>query len=32
VWEKLMAGLQAGIAAEPDESKKQMAQGALSAR
>src|SRR6266850_154403 len=31
VWEKLMAGLQAGIAAEPDESKKQMAQGALSA-
>jgi long-chain acyl-CoA synthetase len=31
VWEKLMAGLQAGIAAEPDEAKKQMAQGALSA-
>src|SRR5438552_274993 len=30
VWEKLMAGLQAGIAAEPDESKRQMAQGALS--
>ena len=31
VWEKLMAGLQAGIAAEPDEAKRQMAQGALSA-
>jgi Long-chain acyl-CoA synthetases (AMP-forming) len=31
VWEKLMAGLQAGIAAEPDEPKRQMAQGALSA-
>src|SRR3981081_2116789 len=31
VWEKLMAGLQAGIAAEPDETKRQMAQGALSA-
>src|SRR5437879_424138 len=30
VWEKLMAGLQAGIAAEPDESKRHMAQGALS--
>jgi len=27
VEKKLMAGLQAGIAAEPDESKKQMAQG-----
>ncbi len=31
VWEKLMAGLQAGIAAEPDEAKRKMAQGALSA-
>src|SRR3984893_13670135 len=31
VWEKLRAGLQAGIAAEPDETKRQMAQGALSA-
>ncbi|HEX9363531.1 MAG TPA: AMP-dependent synthetase/ligase [Candidatus Dormibacteraeota bacterium] len=31
VWEKLMAGLQAGIAAEPDEAKRQMVQGALSA-
>lgn len=31
VWEKLMAGLRAGIAAEPDESKRTMAQGALSA-
>jgi len=31
VWEKLMAGLQAGIAAEPDETKRQMALGALSA-
>jgi long-chain acyl-CoA synthetase len=31
VWEKLMAGLSAGIAAEPDEGKRQMAQGALSA-
>jgi long-chain acyl-CoA synthetase len=31
VWEKLMAGLHAGIAAEPDETKRQMAQGALSA-
>ena len=31
VWEKLMAGLQAGIAAEPDEAKRQMAQGALAA-
>lgn len=31
VWEKLMAGLQAGVAAEPDEAKRQMAQGALSA-
>ncbi|MFI5281621.1 MAG: AMP-dependent synthetase/ligase [Candidatus Dormibacterales bacterium] len=31
VWEKLMAGLQAGIAAEPDEAKRQMAQGAVTA-
>jgi long-subunit acyl-CoA synthetase (AMP-forming) len=31
VWEKFMAGLQAGIAAEPDEAKRQMAQGALAA-
>ena len=31
VWEKLMAGIQAGISAEPDEAKRQMAQGALSA-
>ena len=31
VWEKLMAGLQAGIAAEPDETRRQMAQGAVSA-
>ena len=31
VWEKLMAGLSAGIAAEPDEAKRKMAQGALSA-
>jgi len=28
---QLMAGLQAGIAAEPDETKRQMAQGALAA-
>jgi long-chain acyl-CoA synthetase len=31
VWEKLMAGLKAGIAAEPDESKREMVNGALSA-
>jgi long-chain acyl-CoA synthetase len=31
VWEKFMAGLQAGIAAEPDEAKRKMAQAALSA-
>ena len=31
VWEKLMAGLRAGIAAEPDEAKRQMAQGAVEA-
>ncbi len=31
VWEKLMSGIQAGLAAEPDEAKRQMAQGALAA-
>jgi long-chain acyl-CoA synthetase len=31
VWEKLMAGISAGIGAEPDEAKRQMAQGALAA-
>src|SRR6202158_1309073 len=31
VWEKLMAGIQSGLAAEPDATKRQMAQGALSA-
>src|SRR5438874_7101911 len=31
VWEKLMAGIQAGVAAEPDEAKRQMAQGAIAA-
>src|SRR5260370_1479748 len=31
VWEKLMAGLQAGVAAEPREAKRPMAQGAMSA-
>ncbi|HMC53455.1 MAG TPA: AMP-binding protein, partial [Acidimicrobiales bacterium] len=31
VWEKLMAGLQAGIAAEPDEGKRKVVQGAVSA-
>ncbi|HET7465594.1 MAG TPA: long-chain fatty acid--CoA ligase [Candidatus Dormibacteraeota bacterium] len=31
VWEKLMAGIQAGLAAEPDETKRGMAQGAVSA-
>ncbi|GAC1471689.1 MAG: AMP-dependent synthetase/ligase [Candidatus Dormibacteraceae bacterium] len=31
VWEKLMAGIQSGLAAEPDETKRQMAQGALGA-
>jgi len=31
VWEKFMAGLQAGIAAEPEEAKRKMAQGALAA-
>jgi len=31
VWEKLMAGINAGIGAEPDETKRHMAQGALAA-
>jgi long-chain acyl-CoA synthetase len=31
VWEKLMAGINAGLAAEPDEKNRQMAQGALAA-
>ena len=31
VWEKLMAGINAGLGAEPDEAKRQMAQGALAA-
>ncbi|HVC75297.1 MAG TPA: long-chain fatty acid--CoA ligase [Candidatus Micrarchaeaceae archaeon] len=31
VWEKLMAGINAGLAAEPDQAKRQMAQGALAA-
>jgi long-chain acyl-CoA synthetase len=31
VWEKLMAGINAGIGAEPDETKRQMAQGAVAA-
>jgi len=31
VWEKLMAGINAGIGAEPDEAKRQMAQGAVAA-
>ena len=31
VWEKLMAGLQAGIAAEPDENNRKMVQGAIQA-
>ena len=31
VWEKLMAGINAGIAAEPDEARRKMAQGALQA-
>ncbi|HVD47072.1 MAG TPA: long-chain fatty acid--CoA ligase [Candidatus Limnocylindria bacterium] len=31
VWEKLMAGINAGLGAEPDETKRQMAQGALAA-
>jgi long-chain acyl-CoA synthetase len=31
VWEKLMSGILAGVAAEPDEAKRQMVQGALAA-
>ena len=31
VWEKLMAGINAGVAAEPDENKRKMVQGAVSA-
>ena len=31
VWEKLMAGINAGLGAEPDEAKRQMGQGALAA-
>jgi len=31
VWEKLMSGIQAGLEAEPDESKRGMARGALAA-
>ena len=31
VWEKLMAGLQAGISAEPDENRRKMVQGAIGA-
>ncbi len=31
VWEKLMAGINAGLAGEPDETRRQMAQGALAA-
>jgi len=31
VWEKLMSGIQAGIEAEPDETKRGMARGALAA-
>ena len=31
VWEKLMAGINAGLGAEPDEAKRQMAQGAVAA-
>ena len=31
VWEKLMAGINAGIAAEPDENNRRMAQGAIQA-
>jgi long-chain acyl-CoA synthetase len=31
VWEKLMSGIQAGVGAEPDEAKRQMAQGAIAA-
>jgi long-chain acyl-CoA synthetase len=31
VWEKLMSGIQAGLEAEPDETKRGMARGALAA-
>ncbi|HEY2598926.1 MAG TPA: AMP-binding protein, partial [Candidatus Dormibacteraeota bacterium] len=31
VWEKLMAGINAGLGAEPDEARRQMAQGAVAA-
>ena len=31
VWEKLLSGIQAGIEAEPDETKRGMARGALAA-
>ena len=31
VWEKLMSGIQAAVGAEPDEIKRQMAQGAIAA-
>jgi long-chain acyl-CoA synthetase len=31
VWEKLMAGINAGLGAEPDETRRQMAQGAVAA-
>src|SRR5438105_3954364 len=31
VWEKLMAGINAGVAAEPDENKRKMVQGAIQA-
>ncbi|HKV88516.1 MAG TPA: AMP-dependent synthetase/ligase [Candidatus Dormibacteraeota bacterium] len=31
VWEKLMAGLNAGLAAEPDETRRKLAQGAIAA-
>src|SRR6266566_10007879 len=31
VWEKLMSGIQAGLAAEPDAAKRKMAQGAVAA-
>src|SRR6266550_1946689 len=31
VWEKLMSGIHAGLAAEPDEAKRKMAQGAVAA-
>ena len=31
VWEKLMAGINMGVAAEPDEAKRKMVQGAIAA-